>query len=118
VPYIQFSFACSLSRKLKNIHDLQNSKGAILTTIENDIYNFDVEQKRAALFTIDGAQRIRGLAGSGKTVILAMKAALIHVQNPSADILFTYNTKNLHDLIKSLITRFYRQFTEQDPNSH
>lgn len=92
------------------------TKGKILTTIENQIYNFDLEQKRAALFTLDGPQRIRGLAGSGKTIILAMKAAIIHLQNPSAEILYTYYTKALHDVVKRLITRFYRQFADKDPD--
>jgi len=104
-----------IDRKLKDKGDLKNSKGAILTAIEHEIYNFDIEQKRAALFIVDGAQRIRGLAGSGKTVILAMKAAMIHLQYPDAQILYTYNTKSFNDLIKRLITRFYRQFAEEDP---
>lgn len=105
-----------ISRVIKKNDDRNLSKGAILTKIENDIYNFDLEQKRAALFTIDGAQRIRGLAGSGKTVILAMKAAIIHLQFPEARILYTYYTKSLYDTVKRLITRFYRQFSEKDPD--
>lgn len=103
-------------REIKDSDDFKNSKGAILSAIENEIYNFDLEQKRAALFIVDGAQRIRGLAGSGKTIILAMKAAMIHLQYPEANILYTYYTKSLNDLIKNLITRFYRQFAERDPN--
>lgn len=104
------------NRVFKDSLDTPITKGAILTKIESVIYNFDKEQKRAALFTLDGAQRIRGLAGSGKTIILAMKAAQIHLQNPNAEILYTYWTKNLNDLVKRLITRFYRQFAEKDPN--
>jgi len=104
------------NRKLKDILDFENSKGAILSAIESEIYNFDLEQKRAALFILDGPQRIRGLAGSGKTVILSMKAALIHLQNPEANVLYTYYTKSLNDVVKNLITRFYRQFADRDPN--
>jgi superfamily I DNA and RNA helicase len=103
-------------RIIKSEKDLPLSKGAILSMIESDIYNFDLEQKRAALFTLDGPQRIRGLAGSGKTVILAMKAAIIHLQNPDAEILYTYYTKSLNSFVKNLITRFYRQFSEKDPD--
>jgi len=103
-------------RTLKDSTELKHSKGAILTAIENEICNFDLEQKRAALFIVDGAQRIRGLAGSGKTIILAMKAAIIHLQSPEANILYTYYTKSLNDLVKKLITRFYRQFADRDPN--
>jgi superfamily I DNA and RNA helicase len=103
----------------RSINPLPNSpitRGAILTKIENQICNFDLEQKRAALFTLDGAQRIRGLAGSGKTIILCMKAAIIHLQNPNVEVLYTYYTKALHDVVKRLITRFYRQFADKDPD--
>lgn len=103
-------------RSVKDAKDYLNSKGAILSAIESEIYTFDIEQKRSALFIIDGPQRIRGLAGSGKTVILAMKAAIIHLQYPDADILYTYYTKSLNDIVKNLITRFYRQFADRDPN--
>jgi superfamily I DNA and RNA helicase len=103
-------------RKVRNADDFERSKGAILSAIESQIYNFDLEQKRSALFVLDDAQRIRGLAGSGKTIILAMKAAMIHLQFPDYDILYTYNTKSMNDLVKRLITRFYRQFAENDPN--
>ncbi len=103
-------------RQVKIEKDFQNSKGAILSEIENEIYNFDIEQKRSALFIIDGPQRIRGLAGSGKTVILAMKMAIIHLQYPQAKVLYTYYTKSLNDIVKNLVTRFYRQFADKDPN--
>ena len=94
----------------------RESKGEILEKIESEIANFDFEQKRAALQMMDGPQRIRGLAGSGKTIVLAMKAALIHLREPSVNILYTFYTKSLYDFIKSLITRFYRQYSEIDPN--
>lgn len=99
------------------IEDLRpETKGVILEEIEKQIAIFDKEQKRAALKIIDGPQRIRGLAGSGKTIVLAMKAAIIHLQEPNSRILYTYWTKQLHDYIKKLITRFYRQFSENDPD--
>lgn len=52
--------------------------------LEAVIYNFDASQRSVALTSIRGPQRIRGLAGTGKTVILAMKAALAHIENPNA----------------------------------
>ena len=74
--------------------------------LEATIYNFDTTQRSVALTSIDGPQRIRGLAGTGKTVILAMKAALAHIENPSSKILVTYYTRSLRDVIERLITRF------------
>jgi superfamily I DNA and RNA helicase len=84
--------------------------------LEAIIYNFDASQRSVALTGIQGPQRIRGLAGTGKTVILAMKAALAHIENPNAKILITYYTRSLRDIIERLITRFHRHFAEVDPN--
>jgi superfamily I DNA and RNA helicase len=93
-----------------------NSKPAILAELENEIANFDANQRRAAISIVNGPQRIRGLAGSGKTVVLAMKAAHIHLNDPDAHVLFTFYTKSLYDFIRRLITRFYRQFNDRDPD--
>ena len=84
--------------------------------LEAVIYNFDATQRSVALTAMRGPQRIRGLAGTGKTVILAMKAALAHIEDPSAKILITYYTRSLRDIIERLITRFHRHFAEIDPN--
>lgn len=101
-------------RKLTNIDT--ERMGGVLEKLENQIATFDQKQRIAALTIIDGPQRIRGMAGSGKTVVLAMKAALIHLENPEATILFTFYTKSLYDQIKQLITRFFRMQQDHDPN--
>lgn len=89
---------------------------AALAKLEAEIANFDQRQRHAALVKIPGPQRIRGLAGSGKTVILAMKAAYLHILNPEAYILVTFYTRSLRTPIKNLITRFYRHYKDEDPN--
>ena len=88
------------------------SKAYILRRLEAEIANFDDKQKYAALSQLDGPQRIRGLAGSGKTIILCMKAAILHLRNPKLQILYTYTTKSLHDYIEMLITRFYKAMSD------
>lgn len=93
------------------------TKGQILNIIQKKNACFDNEQRKVAMSCIDSPQRIRGLAGSGKTILLAMKAALFHLENPNAEILYTYYTKDLYDLIKSLIERFYREAADNiEPN--
>lgn len=87
-----------------------------LAQLEAEIANFDQKQRRAALVTINGPQRIRGLAGSGKTVILAMKAAHLHMTRPNEKILVTFFTKSLRSPIKNMITKFYRHYKEVDPD--
>ena len=88
-----------------------------MNRIQEHIARFDIEQKQAALTEIDGPQRIRGLAGSGKTIVLAQKAAIHHLKYPNDKILYTYYTKALHDTIKEHISRAYRYFSEnKEPN--
>ena len=87
-----------------------------LSELEAEIANFDQKQRHIALVDVGGPARIRGLAGSGKTIILAMKAAHLHLNNPDALILITFLTKSLRATIKSLITKFYRHYSDKDPN--
>lgn len=100
-----------LKPKVREIsHDDTTSKGYILNKMEQQMAYLDKDQKQAALSQINGPQRIRGLAGSGKTIILCMKAALIHLRYPEKKILYTFLTKSLYDYIETMIIRFYKLF--------
>jgi superfamily I DNA and RNA helicase len=90
--------------------------GDALKILENNIALLDMEQQRAATQIPPGPQRIRGLAGTGKTVLLALKAANIHRQFPDATILFTFNTQSLYNQAKALISKFYRHFSGVEPD--
>jgi len=92
------------------------SRGAIMQQIEKAIANLDQWQKRAAIETPDGPQRIRGLAGSGKTVVLALKAAYLHTSNPEWDIAVTFNTRALYQQFRDLVRRFCFDAIEDEPN--
>jgi superfamily I DNA and RNA helicase len=110
--------AKALTRPAKRvIADAERQKPAMdLAKLEAEIANFDQKQRRAALITIAGPQRIRGLAGSGKTIILAMKVAHLHLTRPDENILITFLTKSLKVTIKSLVTKFFRHYKDEDPN--
>jgi superfamily I DNA and RNA helicase len=94
----------------------QQTAAVALSKLEEEIASFDQKQRSVALTVLGGPHRIRGLAGSGKTVILAMKAALAHLDDPEAKILVTYYTRSLRDQLTRLITRFHRHFGEGEPN--
>ena len=79
------------------------SRGAKLKALEDSIANLDNQQSRAVIETVEGVQRIRGLAGSGKTVVLALKAAYLHAQHPEWKIAVTFNTRSLKGQLLSLI---------------
>ena len=95
----------------------KKTKSSILSEIQSHIARYDLEQKEAALTELDSPQRIRGLAGSGKTIVLTQKAALYHLYHKDENILYTYYTKSLHDTIKNHIDRAYKYFSNnREPN--
>lgn len=93
-----------------------NSRGAVLKEIERHIANLDRWQKEAAIESPEGPQRIRGLAGSGKTIVLAQKAAYFHAQYPEWTIAVTFWTRSLHQQFKDLIRRFSYEHTNDEPD--
>lgn len=92
------------------------SRGAVMKIIESQIANLDRWQKTAAIEYPDGPQRIRGLAGSGKTIVLAQKAALLHARHPDWQIVVTFNTRSLYQQFQALIRRFHFELTRDDPD--
>ncbi|WEF30921.1 DEAD/DEAH box helicase [Pseudoduganella chitinolytica] len=93
-----------------------DSRGAKLKRLEDSIANLDNLQGRAVIETVEGVQRIRGLAGSGKTIILALKAAYLHAQHPDWKIAVTFHTRSLKGQFKRLINTFFIEQTNEEPD--
>lgn len=106
----------NLQKKKDRKEVKENSKAHILNNIQAHIAAFDVQQKRIASVEIESPQRVRGLAGSGKTVILAYKAAIYHARHPEHRILYTFYTKSLGDSVRELISRAYRNYNNAEPD--
>ncbi len=112
---VQKTAALKPKKKRLNVRNT-DSMGAAIKHLESQIANLDRWQKNAAIESPEGPQRIRGLAGSGKTIILAMKAAYLHANDPEAKIVVTFNTRSLYQQFKNLIRRFYFDQVSDDPN--
>jgi len=102
---IQNLAALASSRTPRSVK-VDGSRGARLKALEASISTLDHLQSKAVIETIDGVQRIRGLAGSGKTIVLALKAAYLHAMHPEWNIAVTFNTRSLQEHFKRLITQF------------
>lgn len=76
----------------------------------------DRSQVHAALSCPQGPQRIRGVAGSGKTTVLALKAAHLHVANPDWNIAVTHRNMALESHTRYLIRRFMSRMNCGEPN--
>lgn len=90
--------------------------GDAIKLLETKIAYLDKQQHAAAIQIPDGPQRIRGMAGTGKTIILTMKAAFLHSRFPEKKILYTFHTQSLYNQVRDLITKFYRDSEEKDPD--
>lgn len=106
---------------MKPVKDRKNvtsnySMGNKIKEIEKQIANLDFWQQKAAMETPEGPQRIRGLAGSGKTIILAWKVAYLHAQFPDWNIAITFYTRSLAQQLKNLIKQYYWLHTRREPD--
>ncbi len=93
-----------------------DSRGAKLKRLEDSIATLDNLQSKAVLETVEGVQRIRGLAGSGKTIVLALKAAYLHAQHPDWRIAVTFHTRSLKGQFRRLINNFSLEQTGEEPD--
>lgn len=92
------------------------SRGAKLKALEDSIATLDHRQNQAVIDTVEGVQRIRGLAGSGKTIVLALKAAYLHTQHPSWHIAVTFQTRSLKGQFRRLINNFCIEQSGEEPD--
>lgn len=103
-------------RKQRSYVKQENSRGAKLQRLEESIANLDRNQSAAVIETVEGVQRIRGLAGSGKTIVLALKTAYLHAKNPEWNIAVTFNTRSLKGQFKQLINTFTIEHISEEPD--
>lgn len=102
-------------KRSKRDYSDTNSKAYKLNLLDDSIANLDSRQSSAVIETINGIQRIRGLAGSGKTIILALKVAYLHASS-DWNIAVTFNTRSLKGLFQRLINTFYIDQTGEEPD--
>lgn len=93
-----------------------DTKKEILKKLEASMSLLDFEQEKVARQIPNGPQRIRGLAGSGKTIVMTMKAALMHIANPDWEIVYVFSTQSLYNIIRDYIERFTMHFANVKPN--
>ena len=85
----------------------EGTKAYAINQMSSLIEKYDSRQMDAILSDTTGIQRIRGMAGSGKTIVLARKAVELHTAHPEWTIVVTYSTRTLRKQLETLIGRFY-----------
>ena len=93
-----------------------DSRGAKLKKLEAAIATMNPSRGGQCSKPWRCVQRIRGLAGSGKTIALAIKAAYLHVQHPHWRIAVTFHTWSLKGHFRRLIRKFCFDLTGEEPD--
>lgn len=93
----------------REIND-ENNMGALIKKRNNEINMLDETQFVTIYKRINSHTRVRGLAGSGKTILLVKKMAYMHYKNRELELAYVFYTKSLKQYIKDLFINFYRDF--------
>ena len=80
--------------------------------IEKNIANFDRSQLESISTNTSKIQIISGLAGSGKTIVLARKVAQLLVESRNSKILVTFYSRSLKKEFEKLIRNFMKALSD------
>ncbi len=112
---IQKSFG--LTKKDERKVSKPNSLGDLIKQRNNRLCMFDESQFNMVYEDTNTHLRVRGLAGSGKTILLVKKMAYLHYLYPELKMAYVFYTVSLKQFIQDLFMRFYRDFDKiNDPN--
>lgn len=92
------------------------SKAGLYETVDKGLNRLDEKQEEIGLQIPNGPQRIRGIAGSGKTLLMAKKAAQMHAKHPDWNIVVTFHARSLYETVTENVRRFYAFFSPEDPD--
>jgi superfamily I DNA and RNA helicase len=98
-------------RQTEEIATNGKTRSSILNIMRERLHELDLQQAHIGSEIPPGAQRIRGIAGSGKTVLLCQKAAHMYLKHPDWDIALVFFTRALYSQIEELIDKWMRHFS-------
>jgi superfamily I DNA and RNA helicase len=100
-----------LRKPQHNVTRNGKSRSNIINSLREKLYDIDLQQEHIGKEIPPGMQRIRGIAGSGKTVLLSQKAAHMHLKHPEWDIALVFFSRSLYDQIINLVDKWLRRFS-------
>ncbi len=110
-------FRKSINKPLANnqfstdIIPAEGTRGWVLSQIRQQLSELDLHQETIAKQIPPGLQRIRGIAGSGKTVLLCQKAAQMHLKYPDWEIALVFFSRSLYEPIIKEVNKWLRRFS-------
>lgn len=100
-----------------NVAREPRTKRELLEFLQQRLKILTDKQLKIGMQAPDGPQQIRGIAGSGKTVVTALRAAKLHWEHPEWKIAVAFRNHGLRQTHTELISAFYEGFVENEtPN--
>ncbi|NHN43095.1 ATP-binding domain-containing protein [Halorubellus sp. JP-L1] len=90
------------------------SRADLFDELESGLKRLDDAQEEFAMQVPDGPQQVRGIAGSGKSIVLAQKAAQLHARHPEWNVVLTFQTRALYEAAREAVHRYYAYFADDD----
>lgn len=87
------------------------TRSSIIASLKSSLHDLDFKQEHIGKEIPPGPQRIRGIAGSGKTMLLCQKAAHMHLKHPDWNIALVFFTRSLYEQIIENVDRWIRRFS-------
>ena len=100
------------SNKLIN-RQAKTARKKIIKQAQSRICRLDLEQEKIAKQIPSGMQKIRGVAGSGKTILLCQKAALMSLKYPEWQVALVFFSRSLYEPIIEQVDRWIRYFSQE-----
>ncbi|MEM7556311.1 MAG: ATP-binding domain-containing protein [Cyanobacteria bacterium P01_A01_bin.84] len=100
-----------LRKAPRNISTTGKTRSSVLDDLGQRLSALDLKQEHIGKEIPPGMQRIRGIAGSGKTLLLCQKAAHMHLKHPDWDIALVFFTRSLYDLMIGLVDKWIRRLS-------
>ena len=93
-------------------------RSKIIQQKRSRLHKLDLIQEKTAKQIPPGMQRIRGVAGSGKTVLLCQKAAIMHLKHPEWQIALVFFSRSLYSTITKQIDKWIRYYSQDKRQYH
>jgi superfamily I DNA and RNA helicase len=83
----------------------------VMAQARSQLSKLDWQQELIGKQIPPGPQRLRGIAGAGKTVLLCQKVAHMHLKHPDWDLALVFFSRSLYEAIASEVDKWLRRFS-------
>lgn len=101
-------------KEITSIQGDTTTRLGVINSLIEKLSEMDIQQENIGKTIPPGPQRIRGIAGSGKSVLLCQKAAHMYLKHPDWDIALVFYSRSLYDEVVNQVDKWLRHFSNGD----